>query len=212
MAIEDLKPEGFSDEHATYARWTLRPRATAQGMWGGTYALWLDIESAGRTLIGHGYPEDALREALAKLDELKAQVAMLTRSSRAITTAMLKDLEELWMRDNLIETLRDCANALGELLPRDHAYRKIVDQANRLLDRHDQASEEQRATDALRDLMSALPKSTQTSMTVFKPEVDGQKAGAVKAFLMAENADDLRCAQWVIAQGSAKRGEEQWPL
>ena len=29
-------------------------------------------------------------------------------------------------------------------------------------------------------------------MTVFKPEVDGQKAGAVKAFLMAENADDLR--------------------
>ena len=46
----------------------------------------------------------------------------------------------------------------------------------------------------------------------FKPEVDGQKAGAVKAFLMAENADDLRCAQWVIAQGSAKRGEEQWPL
>ena len=125
---------------------------------------------------------------------------------------MLKDLEELWMRDNLIETLRDCANALGELLPRDHAYRKIVDQANRLLDRHDQASEEQRATDALRDLMSALPKSTQTSMTVFKPEVDGQKAGAVKAFLMAENADDLRCAQWVIAHGSAKRGEEQWPL
>ena len=91
---------------------------------------------------------------------------------------MLKDLEELWMRDNLIETLRDCANALGELLPRDHAYRKIVDQANRLLDRHDQASEEQRATDALRDLMSALPKSTQTSMTVFKPEVDGQKAGS----------------------------------
>ena len=116
------------------------------------------------------------------------------------------------MRDNLIETLRDCANALGELLPRDHAYRKIVDQANRLLDRHDQASEEQRATDALRDLMSALPKSTQTSMTVFKPEVDGQKAGAVKAFLMAENAADLRCAQWVITHGSAKRGEEQWPL
>lgn len=49
-------------------------------------------------------------------------------------------------------------------------------------------------------------------MTVFKPEVDGQKAGAVKAFLMAENADDLRCAQWVITHGSAKRGEEQWPL
>jgi len=62
------------------------------------------------------------------------------------------------------------------------------------------------------DLMDALPAGTQTSMTVFKPEVDGQKAGAVKAFLMAENADDLRCAQWVITHGSAKRGEEQWPL
>lgn len=55
------------------------------------------------------------------------------------------------MRDDLIETLRDCANALGELLPRDHAYRKIIDKANRLLDRHDQSSSEQRAADALRD-------------------------------------------------------------
>lgn len=42
-------------------------------------------------------------------------------------------------------------------------------------------------------------------MTVFRPEVNGQKAGAVKAFLMADNPDDLRCAQWVIANGSAKR-------
>jgi hypothetical protein len=33
--------------------------------------------------------------------------------------------------------LRDCANALGELLPREHAYRRILEQANRLLDRHD---------------------------------------------------------------------------
>lgn len=106
-----------------------------------------------------------------------------------------------------IETLRDCANALGEILPRDHAYRKIVERANLLLDRHDQASEEQRAADALRDLMDALPAGTQTAMTVFRPEVNGQQAGAIKAFLMAENADDLRCAQWVIAHGSAKRGE-----
>lgn len=65
---------------------------------------------------------------------------------------------------------------------------------------------EQRATDALRSLMDALPTGTQTSMTVFKPEVNGQKAGVVKALLMAENADDLRCAQWVIAHGSTKRG------
>lgn len=72
------------------------------------------------------------------------------------------------MRDDLIETLRDCANELGELLPRNHAYRKIVDKANRLLHRHDQSSTEQRAADALRDLMDALPAGTQTSMTVFK--------------------------------------------
>ena len=38
---------------------------------------------------------------------------------------------------DIIETLRDCANALDELLPRDHAYRKIVEQAIGLLDRHD---------------------------------------------------------------------------
>jgi len=66
---------------------------------------------------------------------------------------------------------------------------------------------EQKATDALRSLMDALPAGTQMSMTVFRPEVNGQKAGAVKALLMAENADDLRCAQWVIAHGSAKRGD-----
>jgi len=111
------------------------------------------------------------------------------------------------MRDDLIETLRDCANALGELLPREHAYRRLMERANRLLDRHDQASEDQRAADALRDLMDALPAGTQTSMTVFRPEVDGQKAGTVKALLMADNPDDLRYAQWVIAHGSAKRGE-----
>lgn len=31
-------------------------------------------------------------------------------------------------------------------------------------------------------------------------------------YIAAANPDDLRCAQWVIANGSAKRGEEQWPL
>ena len=64
---------------------------------------------------------------------------------------------------------------------------------------------EQKAANALHDLMDALPSGTQTSMTVFRPEVNGKKAGAVKAFLMADNPDDLRCAQWVIANGSAKR-------
>lgn len=59
---------------------------------------------------------------------------------------------------------------------------------------------EQKATDALRSLMDALPAGTQTSMTVFRPEVNGQKVGTVKAFLMADHADDLRCAQWVITQ------------
>lgn len=115
------------------------------------------------------------------------------------------------MRDDLIETLRDCANALGELLPSDHAYRKIVEQANRLLDRHDQASNEQRAADALRGLMGALPAGTQTSMMAFRPDVNGQTAGTVKAFLMAENADDLHCAQWVIKRGSATRSADANP-
>lgn len=66
---------------------------------------------------------------------------------------------------------------------------------------------EQKAANALRDLMDALPAGTQTSMTAFRPEANGQKAGTVKALLIAENADDLRCAQWVITQGAAKRGE-----
>lgn len=43
-------------------------------------------------------------------------------------------------------------------------------------------------------------------MTVFRPEVNGQQVGAVKALLMADNSDDLRAAQWVISHGSAKRG------
>jgi len=90
------------------------------------------------------------------------------------------------MRDDLIEALRDCAN--------------------RLLGRHDQSSSEQRAADALRSLMDTLPTGTQTSMTVFRPEVNGQQVGAVKALLMADNSDDLRAAQWVISHGSAKRG------
>ena len=83
MSIADLKPEGFEDAHAIYARWTLRPSATASGMWAGKYALWLEIDSAGKTLLGHGYPEDALQEALAKLDELKAQVTKSLAALRA---------------------------------------------------------------------------------------------------------------------------------
>lgn len=68
-------------------------------------------------------------------------------------------------------------------------------------------TDEQKAANALHDLMDALPAGTQTSMTVFRPDVNGQNTGAVKALLMAENADDLRCAQWIIAHGSAKRGQ-----
>ena len=66
---------------------------------------------------------------------------------------------------------------------------------------------EQKAADALRSLMDALPIGTQTAITVLRPEVNGQQAGAVKALLMADNSDDLRAAQWVITHGSAKRGE-----
>lgn len=66
---------------------------------------------------------------------------------------------------------------------------------------------EQKAANALRDLIDALPPGTQTSMTAFQPEVAGQKAGTVKALLMADNTDDLRCPQWLITHGSTKRGE-----
>ena len=66
---------------------------------------------------------------------------------------------------------------------------------------------EQKMEDALRSLIDLLPPGTQTSMTAFRPYANGQKAGAVKALLMADNADDLRCAQWVIARGSAKLGD-----
>lgn len=109
------------------------------------------------------------------------------------------------MRDDLIETLRDCANALGELLPHDHAYRKIVVQANRLLDRRDQASPEQRAADALRDLLKARPSGTQTSVRTFRPKGNGQSIGTVEVLLIAENAEDLRAAQRIVERGSAVR-------
>lgn len=42
-----------------------------------------------------------------------------------------------------------------------------------------------------------------------RDDLIGQKAGAVKAFLMADNSDDLFAAQWVISQGSAKRGSDE---
>lgn len=84
MPIADLKPEGFKDAHATYARWTLKPSLTAQGMFGGKYALWLEIESAGRTLLGYGLPEEALQEALGTLDALRDQV---TQSLKCLRTA-----------------------------------------------------------------------------------------------------------------------------
>jgi predicted nucleotidyltransferase len=56
------------------------------------------------------------------------------------------------------------------------------------------------------DLDILIDPTPETSMMAFQPEVNGQKAGTVKALLMADNADDLRAAQWVIAHGSTKRG------
>ncbi|NCC41662.1 MAG: hypothetical protein EOM21_20055 [Gammaproteobacteria bacterium] len=96
------------------------------------------------------------------------------------------------MRDDLIDTLRDCANALGEILPRDHTYRKIVDRANRRLDRHDGASHEQRVTDALRSLMDALPSGTQTSMTVFRPEINSQIVQSVWHEIIMSSREGFR--------------------
>jgi len=88
----------------------------------------------------------------------RAAIRHVVESHRARNARVL----ERSMRDDLVDTLRDCANALGELLPRDHAHRKLVDQANRLLDRYDQSSPEQQAADALRLLMHSLPHGTQS--------------------------------------------------
>lgn len=67
---------------------------------------------------------------------------------------------------------------------------------------------EQRAADGLRLLLDALPEGTQTSLIAFRPEINGQRAGAVKALVMADTVDDLRCAQWIIERGVAGRATE----
>jgi len=139
---------------------------------------------------------------------------------------MLKDLEELWMRDNLIETLRDCANALGELLPRDHAYRKIVDQANRLLDRH--GSSVGRATSHIEKVLTEYVALLEFADQEMQSKDNGLGNWAPLFFpVMTLSWLQVRtnrsyCPSWRTlteerrvsyqTHGSAKRGEEQWPL
>ena len=68
---------------------------------------------------------------------------------------------------------------------------------------------EQKAADALRDLMNALPTGMQTSMTVFRPEVNGQKA--VAAFSVLNHHESPEChfelKQALMAMGFCPRCE-----
>ncbi len=56
-------------------RFLLGQDVYAQGMPGGDVALWLRLGSGSHTVIGYGKPEEALEQAQAILDELRAQAA-----------------------------------------------------------------------------------------------------------------------------------------
>ena len=73
MALEDLRPAGFTEAMQTFARWSRRAKVYAQGMWSGEYAIWLRIDGSAEIMLGIGQPEDVLLEALGRLDELKQQ-------------------------------------------------------------------------------------------------------------------------------------------
>ena len=70
MSVADLKPEGLTDAMPTYVRWTSKVAVVPQGMFGGQFAIWLEIEGTGSRVIGYGLPDDAVAEAQAFLRNL----------------------------------------------------------------------------------------------------------------------------------------------
>jgi len=70
MSVADLKPEGLTDAMRTYVRWTPKVSVVPQGMFGGQFAVWLEIEGAGSRVIGYGLPDEAVAEAQAFLRNL----------------------------------------------------------------------------------------------------------------------------------------------
>lgn len=74
MSIRDLMPEGFSEEMAYYAQISRKARIYSQRLFGSTYAIWLEIEGGGQTMIGHGDPAAAVAEARVTLNTLAESI------------------------------------------------------------------------------------------------------------------------------------------
>jgi len=72
MPINDYKPDGYNENMATFARWARPARVYVQGGQPGDYMIWLDVDGI-ETILGIGQPNDAITEALGRLDELKQQ-------------------------------------------------------------------------------------------------------------------------------------------
>lgn len=107
-------------------------------------------------------------------------------------------------QNELLQLLRDIKQFDSQnLLPQD-----IRDRIELALIAGGDLSAEEQVSNALHLLMDSLPFGTHTSMMVFRPDMNGQHTGAVKAFLIADNQDDLRAAQWIITLGSSERGKE----
>lgn len=72
MAVSDLRPEGFSEEMAWYAKTSRSVRVYPQHF-GSSVALWLDVDGT-QTMIGYGTPDAAIAEARAALDALAESI------------------------------------------------------------------------------------------------------------------------------------------
>lgn len=75
MAIEDLKPEGFSESDQRFARFNLGSRVFVQGMGKNPegeqlVAVWLELGCGSRAMIGFGDYQAAKCEATSKLMDL----------------------------------------------------------------------------------------------------------------------------------------------
>ena len=74
MAIKDLVPDGYDRLMEAFAQMRLPAKVSAQREIGGRISVWLSIYNAGQTMIGYGAPEEAIAEAEAALEAIKAQV------------------------------------------------------------------------------------------------------------------------------------------
>lgn len=82
--IEDLKPDGWDDTFRTFAEKTRPIRCYTQGMFGGTVAVWIEIDGL-KTLIGYGDYPTAKAEATARMLDLIEQMQSGLDLHRATT-------------------------------------------------------------------------------------------------------------------------------